>query len=194
MRPPLPARLIRLLLVTFSVAQFCRVFAGTAPRPALVVMTFAWASIIASQLTDADRGGAAAEGLWPADTALGFLSGQLLWAAPLARVVAPEHWFWLPIQVPSALTAAALVAIVCCPLRPFWNRVVGQRGALMVSRDFDLAILCSGFFMLSGSLVFAVGAAASLTTVIASRLTRSATSLADRKTSHTMSYGVLKAT
>jgi hypothetical protein len=193
LRPPLFARLIRSLLVTFAVAQFCRLFAGAAPLLALLVMTFAWASTIASQLAEGDKAGAGG-GLWSADTALGFLSGQLLWAAPLVRVLAPDHWFWTPIQTPATLTAVALAATVCCPLLPLWNRVVGQSRTWMLSREFDLPILCSGFFVLSGSLVFAVGAVASLSTVIASRVALPATRTDVRRTSHTLSYEVLKAT
>ena len=194
MRPPLPARLIRSLLVTFSVAQFCRLFAGAAPPLALLVMTFAWASTIASQLAERDKAGAGGGGLWSADAALGFLSGQLLWAAPLFRVLAPDHWFWAPIQTPATLSAVALAATVCCPLLPLWNRVVGQSRTWRLSREFDLPILCSGFFVLSGSLVFAVGAVASLSTVIASRFALPATRTGVRRMSHTMSYGVLKPT
>jgi hypothetical protein len=186
--------LIRSLLVTFSVAQFCRVFAGDLPVPALLVMTFAWASTIAGQLAEADHAGTVDSRLWSPDAAVGFLSGQLLWAAPLLRVLAPAHWFWLPVPTASALTAAAVVATVCCPLIPWWNKVVGRRPALVLSRDLDLAILCSSFFLLSGSLVFAVGAAASLTTVLASRLTLSSLAARHRRMSHTMSYGVLKTT
>ena len=194
MHPPLVARLIRSLLVTFAVAGFCRLFAGHSPRVALIVMTFAWAGMIAGQLAEGDQSEAAGQAFWSADAVLGFVSGQLLWAAPLFRFLAPDNWFWAPIQTPAALAAAALVATVCCPLLPFWNRAVGQRRAWMVSRDFDLPILCTGFFLLSGSLVFALGAAASLSTLIAARLAAATTETDLRKMCHTMSYGVLKTT
>jgi hypothetical protein len=192
LRPPLPARLIRSLLVTFSVAQFCRLFAGAAPLPALLVMTFGWAITIASQLAEGDRTGAAGAESWSADAALGFLSGQLLWAAPMVRVMAPDHWFWAPIQTPATLTTVALAATVCCPLLPLWNRVVGESRTWMLSREFDLPILCSGFFLLSGSLVFAIGAAASLSTVLTARAV-AALDTDMRRMSHSMSYEVLKA-
>ena len=194
MSSPLFARLIRSLLVTLAVAGFCRLFAGHAPRVALIVMTFAWAGMITGQLAEGDHSEEAAPAFWSADAVLGFVSGQLLWAAPLFRFLASDHWFWAPIQTPAALTALALVATSCCPLLPFWNRAVGQRPAWMLARDFDLPILCSGFFLLSGSLVFAVGAAASLSTLIAARLAADATDTDVRKMCHTMSYGVLKTT
>ena len=193
-RPPLFARLIRSLLVTFAVAQFCRLFAGGAPLLALLVMTFAWASTIASQLAEGDKGGGAGSGLWSLDAALGFLSGQLLWAAPLLRVLAPDHLLWVPIHTPAMLSTVALTATVCCPMLPLWNRLVGERRTLTLSREFDLPILCSAFFVLSGSLVFAVGAVASLATLIGSRLALAPTVTDVRKMSHTMSYGVLKTT
>ena len=194
MRPPLPARLIRSLLVTFSVAQFCRMFAGGAPLSALPLMTFAWATTITTQLTDADHAGTTGAGVWSPGTAVGFLSGQLLWAVPLFRVLAPDHWFWAPIQTPATLTSLALALTVCCPLLPLWNRVVGPSRTWMLSREFDLPILCSVFFVLTGSLVFAVGAAGSLSTVIASRVALPSTRTDVRRMSHTLSYGVLKAT
>ena len=194
MHPPLVARLIRSLLVTFAVAGFCRLFAGHSPRLALIVMTFAWAGMIAGQLAEGDQSEAAGPAFWSADAVLGFVSGQLLWAAPLFRFLAPDHWFWAPIQTSAALTAVALVATVCCPLLPFWNRALRQHRAWMVARDFDLPILCSGFFLLSGSLVFAVGAAASLSTLVTSRVALPLLRTDRRGVSHPVTYGVLTTT
>jgi hypothetical protein len=158
-------RLLRTLVLMFAVAEWCWSMLGVARFDAVLMITFAWAStIVRRMMTEPSVGTEIAQ--WPSDVTAAVAAGQLLWVLlPWLRAADPQSWFWLPVAVPTSFWVVGSAVAVCWPLQPFFARFCSgetppANGAAIV-REWDVAVLSGSFFLISGSLVFAVVACAS---------------------------------
>jgi hypothetical protein len=158
-------RLLGTLVLMFAVAEWCWSVLGVARFDAVLVITFAWASTIVRRMMT-EPAVATEIAQWPSAVTAAVAGGQLLWVVlPWFRAMDPQDWFWLPIAVPPSLVVVGSAVAICWPLHPFFVRFsAGEarsaNGTAMLL-PWDVTVLSGSFFLISGSLVFAVVACAS---------------------------------
>jgi hypothetical protein len=158
--PPLAARLIRSVLITFSIAQWCRAVLADTSVAALLLITFAWATTINLHLMRDDKETTLREKTATPDRIGGFLTGQLLWLVPLLRTFSPNHWFWHPVHIPPALILTGAMAAALLPVATVLGRLRHNSGGESPSAppEFDVAVLCAAIFLTTGAPLWAAGA------------------------------------
>ena len=168
-RTRLAVKMMPTVIVTFAIAQWVSRVLGTA-RLETMVIAFAWATATGHQLL-ISRPMERAQGFrWSLDTVLSALGGQILWVVlPCVQFAYPDAWFCAPLTIPPTLVATGMVAAVCWPLHPFVMRLRAWHASARHS-EFDAPVLYCSFFLLSGNLVFAASAYASVARLFASRL------------------------
>ena len=147
----------------FAVAEWCWSMLGIARFDAVLMITFAWTTTIVRR-TMTEPPVAAEIARWPSDVTAAFAGGQLLWVVlPWLRAADPQSWFWLPVVVPTSCLVVGSAVAVCWPLQPFLVRFCSGEPAnrAAIVREWDVTVLSGSFFLISGSLVFAVVACAS---------------------------------
>jgi hypothetical protein len=157
-REPFVARLAQSLVITFAIAQWCVSVLGIARMDLVVLITFAWAAATARRLV-----GPAPQGpfLVPGrrvEVLVSALGGQVMWILlPVLRRAEPEGWIWQPLPIGAAASAAGALVLVGCALYPFFKFFVLGRGPRTSASapELDAPLLCFGLFLVSGSLVFA---------------------------------------
>ena len=158
--PPLAARLTRSVLITFSIAQWCRGVLADTSVAALLLITFAWATTINLHLMQDDKAGTLPEKPGTPDRIGGFLTGQLLWLVPLLRTFSSDHWFWHPVHIPPVLILTGAMAAGLLPVATTLSRFRHNSGGETPSapREFDVAVLCAAIFLTTGAPLWAAGA------------------------------------
>jgi hypothetical protein len=102
------------------------------------------------------------------------LGGQILWVVlPYVQLSDPNAWFCATLAIPPMYVAVSGVVAVSWALHPFLMELLGRHASPHDS-DLDAPVLYCSFFLLSGNLVFAASAFASLVAFFAGRINRSA--------------------
>jgi len=92
---------------------------------------------------------------------------------PYVQLSDPNAWFCAALAIPPMYVAVSGVVAVSWALRPFLMELLGRRASRHHS-DLDAPVLYCSFFLLSGNLVFAASAFASLVAFLAGRINWSA--------------------
>ena len=172
--PPRAARLIRSVLITFSIAGWCRGLLADASFGVLLLVTCAWATTINLHLMRADTEAILGRAQGTRDGIGGFIAGQLLWLVPLLRTLSPDHWFWRPVHIPAVLILAGMIAAASLPVATLLARIRHKTGAAAPSAppEFDLAVLCAAIFLATGALLWAAAAAGLANPIVATLVSR----------------------
>jgi len=168
---PLAVRLALTLVMILFIAQWCVSVLGISRIDLLVVVTFAWATTTARRLVgtvpDEPR-------LVPGrrlDFLMSAAGGQIMWIVlPLAHRAEPDAWFWRPLALGPEASAGGALLLLGCALYPFLRRLVlrHERGShsSLSAGDLDAPLLCFSLFLVSGSLIFAGVALASMAAML----------------------------
>ena len=167
----LAARLALTLVMTFAIAHWCGSVLGISRVDLLVVVSFAWTSTAMRRLMSAEPD----EPRLVPGRRLEFLmsaaGGQILWVVlPVVHRADPDAWFWRPLAITTEASAAGAILALGCALYPFLRRLVlrHERGshASLSTGDLDAPLLCFSLFLVSGSLIFAGVALASMAAML----------------------------
>lgn len=159
MRPePFVARLAQSLVITLAISHWCVSVIGIARMDLAVVVTFAWAAATARRLMDAGPAGPLLMPGRRVEIVMSALGGQVLWILlPMLRRANPDGWMWEPVPIEAEAAVAGAVVLVGYILYPFFRRLALAQGLEIgpSAPELDAPLLCFGFFLVSGSLVFA---------------------------------------
>ncbi len=168
LRSRLTVKMMPSVIMTFAIAQWVSGVLGAA-RLETMVIAFAWTIATGRQFMTS-RPGELQKFRWSVDAVLSALGGQILWVVlPCVQFAYPDAWFCAPLTIPPTLAATGMVVAVCWPLHPFVMRLQAWLASAQRS-EFDAPVLYCSFFLLSGNLVFAASAYASVVTLFASRV------------------------
>jgi len=169
MQSRLVAQMMPCTVVTLLIAQWNGALLGTA-KLETVVITVAWAAAVVHQFLTSRRREPVQRFRWSLDLILSALGGQVLWVVlPWLQFANPDAWYSVQLTIPPTLTATGAIVALCWPLQPFVMRVRARHASARHS-EFDAPALYGSFFLLSGNLIFAVGAYASVVTLLARRM------------------------
>jgi len=157
-REPFVARLAQSLVITVFIAHWCVSVLGIARTDMLVVVTVAWAAATARRLVGPAPHGPLFVPGRRFEVAMSALGGQVMWLLlPVLRRADPEGWIWQPVPIGAEASAVGALVLVGCALFPFFNFFVWGRGPRTSpsAATLDAPLLCFGLFLVSGSLVFA---------------------------------------
>ena len=108
------------------------------------------------------------------------LGGQILWIVlPYVQLSDPNAWFCATLAIPPTYVAVSGVVAVSWSLHPFVMGLLGRQASPHHS-DLDAPVLYCSFFLLSGNLVFAASAYASVVAFFAGRINLSALTVSMR--------------
>jgi hypothetical protein len=97
------------------------------------------------------------------------LSGQIIWVVlPGVQLANPSAWFCATMTIPPMIVAVSGAVAVAWSLRPLVMRLLGRHAAPHLSQ-LNAPVLYCTFFLLSGNLVFAASAYASVVAFFAAR-------------------------
>jgi hypothetical protein len=167
------------VLMTFAIAQWVSAVLGVA-RLETMVIAFAWTIATGHQFMTARRADQLQKFRWSPNTILSALGGQILWVVlPCVQLADPNAWFCATLAIPPMYVALSGVVAVSWSLHPFVMGLLGRQASPHHS-DLDAPVLYCSFFLLSGNLVFAASAYASLVAFFASRIDWSALNVSMR--------------
>jgi len=169
LRSRLAVKMMPSVIMTFAIAQWISGVLGAA-RPETMVIAFAWTLATARQFITSRRAGQLEKFRWSPNTILSALGGQILWVVlPGVQLADPNAWFCAALPVPSMIVAVSSVVAVAWSLDPLLMRLLGRHGSPDRS-ELDAPVLYCSFFLLSGNLVFAASACASVVAFLAARV------------------------
>jgi hypothetical protein len=166
LRSRLAVKMMPTVLMTFAVAQWVSAVLGV-PRFETMVITFAWAVATGRQFITSRHADHLQQFRWSLDTIMSALGGQILWIVlPCVQLANPNAWFCATMTIPPVMVALSGVVAVAWSLRPIVMRLLGRQASPQPS-GLDAPVLYCSFFLLSGNLVFATGAYASVAAFLA---------------------------
>jgi len=169
MRSRLAVKMMPSVIMTFGIAQWISGVLGAA-RLETMVIAFVWTIATGRQFMTSRRAGQLQKFRWSLSMILSALGGQILWVVlPCIQLSDPNAWFCATLAIPPMYVAASGVVAVSWSLHPFMMGVLGRQASPRHA-DLDAPVLYCSFFLLSGNLVFAASAYASVVAFFASRI------------------------
>ncbi len=169
LRSRLAVKMMPSVIMTFAIAQWVSAVLGAA-RPETMVIAFAWTIATGRQFMTSRRAGELQKFRWSADAILSTLGGQIVWVVlPSIQVGHPNAWFCATLTTTPMIVAVSGVVAVYWSLHPLVMGLLGRQASPHHS-DLDAPVLYCAFFLLSGNLVFAASAYASVTAFLAGRV------------------------
>jgi hypothetical protein len=179
LRSRLAVKMMPTVLMTFAIAQWVAAVLGVA-RLETMVITFAWTIATGHQFITARRADQLQKFRWSPNTILSALGGQILWVVlPCIQLADPNAWFCATLAIPPMVVAASGAVALYWSLHPLAMRMLGRQASPHHS-DLDAPVLYCSFFLLSGNLVFAASAYASVVAFLAGRIDWSALTVSMR--------------
>jgi hypothetical protein len=173
MRSRLAVKMMPSVIMTFGIAQWVSGVLGAA-RLETMVIAFVWTIATGRQFMTSRRTGQLQKFRWSLSTILSALGGQILWVVlPIVQLSDPNAWYCATLAIPPMYVAVSGVVAVSWSLHPFMMGLLGRQASLHHS-DLDAPVLYCSFFLLSGNLVFAASACASVVAFFAGRIKWSA--------------------
>lgn len=180
LRSRLAVKMMPTVLMTFAIAQWVSAVLGVA-RLETMVITFAWTIATGHQFMTARRADQLQKFRWSPHTIVSALGGQILWVAlPCVQLSDPNAWFCATLAIPPMYVAVSAVVAISWALHPFVIGLLGRGQASPQSSDLDAPVLYCSFFLLSGNLVFAASACASVVALFVGRIKWSALTVSMR--------------
>jgi hypothetical protein len=178
-RSRLAVKMMPSVIMTFGIAQWISGVLGAA-RLETMVIAFVWTIATGRQFMTSRRAGQLQKFRWSPSTILSVLGGQLLWVVlPCVQLSDPNAWFCATLAIPPMYVAVSGVVAVSWSLHPFLMGLFGRQASADHS-DLDGPVLYCSFFLLSGNLVFAASAYASVMAFFAGRIDWSASTVSMR--------------
>jgi len=169
MRSRLAVKTMPSVIMTFAIASWISGVLGAA-RLETMVIAFVWTLATARQFITSRRAGQLQKFRWSRDTILSALGGQILWVVlPCVQFADPNAWFCATLTIHPTIVAASGAVAVYWSLHPLVMGLLGRRASSRHS-ELDAPVLYCSFFLLSGNLVFAASAYASLVGFLATRV------------------------
>jgi hypothetical protein len=179
MRSRLAVKMMPSVIMTFAIAQWISGVLGAA-RIETMVIAFVWTIATGRQFMTSRRAGQLQKFRWSLSMILSALGGQILWVVlPCVQLSDPNAWFCATLAIPPMYVAVSGVVAVSWALHPFVMGLLGRQASPLHS-DLDAPVLYCSFFLLSGNLVFAASAYASVVAFFAGRITWSALTVSMR--------------
>jgi hypothetical protein len=179
MRSRLAVKMMPSVIMTFAIASWISGVLGAA-RLETMVIAFVWTIATARQFITSRRAGQLQKFRWSRDTILSALGGQILWVVvPCVQFADPNAWFCATLTISPTIVVASGAVAVYWSLHPLVMGLLGRRASSRHS-ELDAPVLYCSFFLLSGNLVFAAAAYASLVALFACRISLSALSVSMR--------------
>jgi len=179
MRSRLAVKTMPSVIMTFAIASWISGVLGAA-RLETMVIAFVWTIATARQFITSRRAGQLQKFRWSCDTILSALGGQILWVVlPCVQFAHPNAWFCATLTIPPTIVAASGAVAVYWSLHPLVIGLLGRQASPHHS-DLDAPVLYCSFFLLSGNLVFAASASASVVAFFAGRIDWSALAVSVR--------------
>jgi hypothetical protein len=167
LRSRLAVKMMPVAVMTFALAQWVSAMLGL--RLETMVITFAWTIATGHQFMTSRRADQLQKFRWSPDTIVSALSGQILWVVlPGVQLANPSAWFCATMTIPPMIVAVSGAVAVAWSLRPLVMRLLGRHAAPHLSQ-LNAPVLYCTFFLLSGNLVFAASAYASVVAFFAAR-------------------------
>ena len=169
LRSRLAVKIMPTVLMTFAIAQWVSAVLGAA-RLETMVIAFVWTLATGRQFITSRRADQLQTFRWSPSTIFSALGGQILWVVlPCVQLADPNAWFCATLTIPSMIVAVSGVVAVTWSLHPFVMRMLGREASPHDS-ELDAPVLYCSFFLLSGNLVFAASAYASVVAFLANRV------------------------
>lgn len=169
MRSRLAVKMMPSVIMTFAIAQWISGVLGAA-RLETMVIAFVWTIATARQFMTSRRSGQLQKFRWSLSMIFSALGGQILWVVlPCVQLSDPSAWFCATLAIPPMYVAVSGVVAVSWALHPFLMGLLGRQASPHHS-DLDAPVLYCTFFLLSGNLVFAASAYASVVAFFAGRI------------------------
>ena len=169
LRARLAAKTMPSVIMTFAIAQWISGVLGTA-RLETMVIAFAWTIATGRQFMTSHRAGQLQKFRWSPDAIVSALGGQILWVVlPCVQLADPNAWFCATLTTPPMIVTVSGVIAVYWALHPLVMGLFGRQASSHHS-ELDAPVLYCSFFLLSGNLVFAASAYASVIAFLASRV------------------------
>ena len=169
MRARLAVKMMPSVIMTFGIAQWISGVLGAA-RLETMVIAFVWTIATGRQFMMSRRAGQLQKFRWSLSMILSALGGQILWVVlPCVQLSNPNAWFCATLAIPPMYVAVSGVVAVLWSLHPFVMGLLGRQASAHDS-DLDAPVLYCSFFLLSGNLVFAASAYASVVAFFAGRI------------------------
>ena len=179
MRSRLAVKMMPSVIMTFGIAQWVSGVLGAA-RLETMVIAFVWTIATGRQFMTSRRAGQLQKFRWSLSMILSALGGQILWVVlPCVQLSDPNAWFCATLAIPPMYVAVSGVVAVSWSLHPFVMGLLGRQASPHHS-DLDAPVLYCSFFLLSGNLVFAASAYASVVAFFAGRINLSALTVSMR--------------
>jgi hypothetical protein len=167
LRSRLAVKMMPVAVMTFALAQWVSAMLGL--RLETMVITFAWTIATGHQFMTSRRADQLQKFRWSPDTIVSALSGQIIWVVlPGVQLANPSAWFCATMTIPPMIVAVSGAVAVAWSLRPLVMRLHGRHAAPHLSQ-LNAPVLYCTFFLLSGNLVFAASAYASVVAFFAAR-------------------------
>jgi hypothetical protein len=167
LRSRLAVKMMPVAVMTFALAQWVSAMLGL--RLETMVITFAWTIATGHQFMTSRRADQLQKFRWSPDTIVSALSGQIIWVVlPGVQLANPSAWFCATMTIPPMIVAVSGAVAVAWSLRPLVMRLLGRHAAPHLSQ-LNAPVLYCTFFLLSGNLVFAASAYASVVAFFAAR-------------------------
>jgi hypothetical protein len=179
MRSRLAVKMMPAVIMTFAIAQWISGVLGAA-RLETMVIAFVWTIATARQFMTSRRAGQFQKFRWSLSTILSALGGQILWVViPCVQLSDPNAWYCATLAIPPMYVVVSGVVAVSWSLHPFVMGLLRRQASPDLS-DLDAPMLYCSFFLLSGNLVFAASACASIVAFFAGRIDWSAVTVSVR--------------
>jgi hypothetical protein len=179
LRSRLAVKMMPSVIMTFAIAQWVSGVLGAA-RLETMVIAFVWTIATGRQFMTSRRAGQLQKFRWSLSTILSALGGQILWVVlPCVQLSDPNAWYCATLAIPPMYVAVSGVVAVSWSLHPFVMGLLGRQASAHHS-DLDAPVLYCSFFLLSGNLVFAASAYASVVAFFAGRIDWSALTVSMR--------------
>jgi hypothetical protein len=179
MRSRLAVKMMPAVIMTFAIAQWISGVLGAA-RLETMVIAFVWTIATARQFMTSRRAGQLQKFRWSLSTILSALGGQILWVViPCVQLSDPNAWYCATLAIPPMYVVVSGVVAVSWSLHPFVMGLLRRQASPDLS-DLDAPMLYCSFFLLSGNLVFAASACASIVAFFAGRIDWSAVTVSVR--------------
>jgi hypothetical protein len=169
LRSRLAVKMMPSVIMTFGIAQWISGVLGAA-RLETMVIAFVWTIATGRQFMTSRRAGQLQKFRWSLSMILSALGGQILWVVmPCAQLSDPNAWYCATLAIPPMYVAVSAVVAVAWSLHPFVMGLLGRQ-ASPHQTDLDAPVLYCSFFLLSGNLVFAASACASVVAFFGARI------------------------
>jgi hypothetical protein len=169
MRSRLAVKMMPSVIMTFGIAQWISGVLGAA-RLETMVIAFVWTIATGRQFMTSRRAGQLQKFRWSLSMILSALGGQILWVVmPCVQLSDPNAWYCATLAIPPMYVAVSAVVAVSWSLHPFVMGLLGRQASPHQS-DLDAPVLYCSFFLLSGNLVFAASACASVVAFFGGRI------------------------